>query len=365
LISGTDLNELAPSDTPFGTTVGGDGINPCDPIDEQNCDLSASDIARQAFPGLGDFLLTYGNFGHGRSNAFQAQLEHRYSHGFMFNFSYTYLDQKSTSLDTGNSSLGGETYNPFQPDSDYGQEGYVPKNRIVAYGVWDLPVGKGKKYGSGFSKAIDAILGNWQTSFNMFAKTGTGFTPFWLCDNCDPVVPGNVGSGALDAVGDFNGTSIRPVVVGNPYKKNGNQIWDPNAFELPSFGATLFSDPQVAKRNLLTGPGTWGVNLGIHKNFHIGERVVAEIGADFNNIFNHPLFSPDSDTGGGGGSFALLGDFSVGVDPATQKVIVGLDPDSGEPLLNLNPDFGRKLSTFSQEGVDSRRTTRLRVRITF
>jgi hypothetical protein len=179
------------------------------------------------------------------------------------------------------------------------------------------------------------------------------------------VVPGNVGSGALDAVGDFNGTSIRPVVVGNPYKKSGNQIWDPNAFDLPSFGATLFSDAQVAKRNLLTGPGTWGVNLGIHKNFHIGERVIAEIGADFNNIFNHPLFSPDSDTGGGGGTFAQLGDFSVGVDPATQKVIVGLDPDSGEPLLNRNPDFGRKLSTFSQEGVDSRRTTRLRLRITF
>ncbi len=60
----------------------------------------------------------------------------------MFMASYTYLDQKSTALDTGNSSLGGITYNPFQPDSDYGIDGYISHHRFVAYGIYDLPVGK-------------------------------------------------------------------------------------------------------------------------------------------------------------------------------------------------------------------------------
>jgi hypothetical protein len=54
-----------------------------------------------------------------------------------------------------------------------------------------------------------------------------------------------------------------------------------------------------------------------------------------------------------------LGDFSVAVDPATLKPFIPSD------LVNLNDDFGRLLSTYTQEGVDSRRTIRLRLRITF
>jgi hypothetical protein len=354
LIGGTDLNELHPSDNPFGTTTG-DGTTACSPGDD--CDYSPADLARQTFPGLGDYLASYGNFGHGRANAFQAQLERRYSHGLLLNLAYTYLDQKSTALDTGNSSLGGLVYNPFLPNNDYGQEGFVPKNRFVAYGVFDLPVGKGKKYGSSFSTWADAILGGWQTTFNMFAKTGTGFTPYWICNNCGPVAPGNVGVSSVDAVGDFNNTSFRPVVTGTVNHRSGDQIWDPNAFGLPPIGADVFDNPQLAKRNMLTGPGTWGVNLGVHKDLHFGERVTATFGADINNVFNHPLFSPDSDYGGGGGPFSNLGDFNLGVDPATLKPTIA--------HFSTNGDFGRLINTFTQEGVDSRRTIRLRLRITF
>ncbi len=357
LIAGVDLNEIPPSDNPFGTTTG-NGTTACDPIDEGNCDYSPADLARQPFPGLGDFLLSYGNFGHGRSNAFQAQVERRYTHGLMLNLSYTYLDQKSSGLDTGNSSLGGIAYNAFDPNQDYGQEAFVPRNRFVAYGVFDLPVGKGKKFGSSFSGWEDAVLGGWQTTFNMFAKTGTGFTPFWICDNCFPVTPGNVGVTSIDAYGDFNAEpSFRPLVTGSFNQKSGDQIWNPDAFSTPPLGPDVFSNSNIAKRNLLTGPGTWGVNLGVHKTFALGERVNATLGADVNNVFNHPLFSPDSDYGGGGGPFALLGDFNVGVDPATLKPFI----NDVEP----NTDFGRLINTFTQEGIDSRRTVRLRLRITF
>jgi len=357
LIAGVDLNELKPNDIPFGTTTG-DGITACDPIELGNCDYSAADLARQPFPDLGDFLLSYGNFGHGRSNAFQAQVEHRYSHGFMLNVSYTYLDQKSSGLDTGNSSLGGIAYNAFDPNHDYGQEAFVPKNRFIAYGVWDLPVGKGRKFGSSLSGIADSLVGGWQTSFQMFAKTGTGFTPFWLCDNCFPLGPGNLGVTSIDATGDFNSEpSFRPATIGNYNKRNGNQIWDPTAFGLPSLGADVFDNANVAKRNLLYGPGTWGTNLGIHKDFHFGERITATLGMDVNNVFNHRLFSPDSDYGGGGGPFAFLGDFNLGVDPATKQPVVH--------DVTPNDDFGRLINTFTQEGVDSRRTIRLRLRITF
>jgi hypothetical protein len=367
LIAGVDLNAIAPSNNPFGTTTG-DGVTPCDPVNNGDCDYSPSDLARQPLPGLGSYDESYGNFGHGRSNAFQAQFEHKYSHGLLLNMSYTYLDQKSTGLDTGNSSLGGIAYNAFKPNNDYGQEAFVPHNRFVAYAVYDLPFGRGKKFGSSMSRWVDAFIGGWQTSTNMFVKSGTGFTPFWLCDNCDPIAPGNIGIGSVDAVGDFNGPSFRPLVTGNPNVRHGDQIWDPNAFALMPFSGDVFDNPKIAKRNVLMGPGTWGANLGVHKNFHFTERVNAELGADVQNVFNHRLFSPNSDYGGGGGPFAMLGDFNVAVDPVTLKPVLNMI-DNGDgtftPDVNKNPDFGRLINSFSQENVDSRRTVRLRLRITF
>ena len=103
------------------------------------------------------------------------------------------------------------------------------------------------------------------------------------------------------------------------------------------------------------------MNFGLHKDFHLGERVVASLGADVNNLFNHPLRSPNSDFAGGGGSFAYIGGFNIHVDPNTLQLVGPTIPDDITP----NPDFGRAFSTFPQEGVDSRRTVRLRLRITF
>ncbi|MBS1840711.1 MAG: carboxypeptidase regulatory-like domain-containing protein [Acidobacteria bacterium] len=369
LIAGKDLNQLQPSDTPFGVTLVDDNgdLQPgqiCDPT-QGNCGISDADAAKYRFPALGDFVLSYGNYGHAQSNAFQAQLQRRYTKGLLLNVAYTYLDQKSTALDTGNSSLGGIAYNSLLPDNDYGIDGYISKHRLVAYGVYDLPFGKRRQYGSSMRAWEDAILGGWSTTFNMFAKSGTGFTPFWICDDCNPVEPGNIGISSVDAVGDFNAEpSYRPTILSNNFnQKTGDSIWNAAAFGLPSVGADVFSNPASAKRNLLWGPSTWGVNLGLHKDFRFGERVTAQLGADVDNLFNHPLFSPNSDAGGGGGTFALLGDFNIRVDQTTGKL---LPIGQGHPEdIIPNPDFGRLINSFSQEGVDSRRTVRLRLRITF
>jgi hypothetical protein len=366
LIAGKDLNQIQPSDTPFGVSLVDDNGDLhtdqiCDPT-VGNCGISPADAQRYRFPALGDFVLSYGNYGHAQSNAFQTQFERRYTKGLLLNVAYTYLDQKSTALDTGNSSLGGIAYNSLQPDADYGNDGYISKHRLVAYGVYDLPFGKRRQYGSSMRTWEDAILGGWSTTFNMFAKSGTGFTPFWICDDCNPVEPGNIGISSVDAVGDFNAEpSYRPTIISKNYnQKTGDSIWNAAAFGLPSVGSDVFSNPANAKRNLLWGPSTWGVNLGIHKDFHFGERVTAQLGADVDNLFNHPLFSPNADAGGGGGTFALLGDFNIRVDQTTGKLLPIAQAD-----VTPNPDFGRLISSFSQEGVDSRRTIRLRLRITF
>ena len=348
LISGVDLNMLAPSNTPYGTTTG-NGVTPC--TAGTNCDLSAADRARLPFPELGDFLLTFGNTGRGISHAMQLEVKRRFSSGFMLNASYTLLDQKSSVPDTGNSSLGGTVYNQFRPETDFGAEAFVSRHRFIAYGIFEAPFGKGRKFGGDIPAVVDAFVGGWQASFNMFAKSGFGFTPYWFCGNCGPIYPGNIGSGSIDAVGGFGGTSFRPVVTGNPQVRSGDRYFDPNAFGAPSLGADVFENPNVAKRNLLKGPGAWGANLGLDKSFRMGERFQLRFGAQFNNVFNHPL-RPSSDI-----QLASLGTFNLAVNPTTRQIEIA--------SLDRNPDFGRFFDSFNQENIDNRRTIRITLRLTF
>ena len=354
LIEGRDLNEIPPNNTPFGTTQG-DGVTICSPYDG-DCAYSPQDMSRMRFPALGDYVMDYSNVGHGHSNAGQIQVEHRFSSGLQFLANYTYLSQIVDTPDTDNSSLGGELYDPFSSSVESGQDAFVSHHRFVAYGVYDLPFGRNRHWGSGMSKGLDAVFGGWQTSFNMFIKSGDFFTPYWICDDCDPVIPGNIVSGAIDAVEDFGAApSFRATVLNhNFYLPNGN--WNPAAFGVPSVGADLFSTS--AARNILEGPGAWGVNLGVHKTFRFGERVTAMLGADADNVFNHPIFMPDQGYAGGGSPFALLGDFNVAVNQTTGALLPITD-------ITPNPLFGQKLQTFEQEAVSGARQFRFRLRIQF
>jgi hypothetical protein len=369
-IVGHDLNMIAPNDNPFGTTTG-DGVTPCDPLNNGDCAYSPADSARLKIPALGDYVTGFGNVGHSLTTAFQVQAQ-RQTRGFMFSVAYTFQDQKSSGLDVGNSSLGGDAYNPFQPDSDYGPDSFVSRNRIVAYGIFDVPYGRGRKFGANSSKLVDAFIGGWQGTTNLFWKTGTGFTPFYVCDDCDPVLPGNVASGTLDAVGDFNATSVRAVIAGDPRTNVSNGFqWNQGSFQLPSMGANLYTQTRVAVRNALYGPSTYGIDLGAHKTFAITERIGLELGADINNLLNHPMLSPDLNDGGGcEGCFANVGSFSLSVDqsrpgtPGNQPKILPIDTtDSAQ--FSPNPDFGRLYRSYEQEGISSNRAIRLRGRITF
>ena len=85
--------------------------------------------------------------------------------------------------------------------------------------------------------------------------------------------------------------------------------------------------------------------------------MAATFGADINNLFNHPLFSPDATT------VAVAGHSLYSVTSTSALI-----PQRSSPFSLMsrpNPDFGRLDQTFTQDGVDSRRTIRLLLRITF
>src|SRR5258706_13162735 len=126
----------------------------------------------------------------------------------MFNGHYTLLDQVNSGVDA-NSSLGGTVYNQFKPDADTGTDPWVSRHRFVVYGTYELPFGRGRQHLANMNRAADAVFGGWQTSFQMFVKSGTGFTRWFDCSACEPPYLGNIASNASDAVGKgaFGGSS--------------------------------------------------------------------------------------------------------------------------------------------------------------
>jgi hypothetical protein len=387
-IVGVDINEIAPNNIGFDTTQGDNGVTPatpylaCDPFVAEDCNQSIADTARYFVPTLGDYVIGFGNRGRSVTNSFQAQAQSQ-GHGFMYSLGYTLLSQNSDGLDVGNDSLAGDTYNPFTPRVDYGRDSYVSKHRVVAYAMYELPFGKGKQFAANASRLTDALIGGWQATTNLFAKTGTGYTPNWECNDCDPIMPGNVASGAVDAVGDFDTPSLRPRLIADPYKGHPKGFqFNPAAFTVPASDATLYSDPNAVKRNFLTGPGTYGINLGIHKNIRVNDRIAVKLGADIDNVLNHPLLAPDQSNGGGGSPFSSVGSFNVQVNQpdgtpqpvGVQPGISPIDPNPNDPAYanspvgqptQLNSNFGQLNQSFSQEGVNANRQIRLLARITF
>lgn len=350
--AGIDQNAIRPSDNPLATTTG-DGVTPCDPVNNGDCELSSADQARIPYPHLGDWLMINGgNFGSLQSNALQIEVNRSLAKGLMFNFSYTYLDQKNSVTDA-DSSLGNPVYNPFNPTGDYGWDSFVTRHRFIAYGTYEVPVGQGRRYAGSMNKFLNAVAGGWQTSWHLFAKSGTGFTPYWNCNDCGPTTPGNIFSSAISPAG-WNGTH-RPLVIGDPNKRSGDLIWDIAAFAPPSIGADLFSNAKNATRNMLIGPSVWAANFAVTKDFRINERAKLSFRAVFDNIFNHPTFAP---TGPNDTSINYLGDFNLEVNQTNAKLLPITD-------VTLNPDFGRLYGTYSHEGIDDRRSVRISLRLVF
>ncbi len=353
LILGYDLNMIAPNDTPFATrTVDG---SVCDPVNNGDCVESAADQARRPFPGLGDFMLSYGNSATGHSNAFQLEVTRRFSKGLMFNAHYTLLDQVNSGVDS-NSSLGGTVYNQFKPDADTGTDPWVSRHRFVAYGTYELPFGRGRQHFANMPQAAEFVLGGWQTSFQMFVKSGTGFTPWFDCSACGPPYLGNIASNAADGLGQGGfGGAFRATVVGDFNKKQGDKIWDVAAFGLPSVGSDLFDNPKNAERGVLRGPRSTGANLSLRKSFQIRERIRLAFTATLDNVFNHPLLAPVGST-----DISHVGTFDPNIDPKTGKWLP-IDPKT----IVYDPNFARLRYSFAQEGIDSQRSVRMQLRLTF
>jgi hypothetical protein len=251
-------------------------------------------------PGGTAFAAPYGPFtavdnntdnGRARYDSLQVKAEKSSQHGLYALLSYTYSRTFDSGFPDGLGTLPGAMYWPLPGTQklDWGLSALNLNNQFTASVLYDLPFGKGKKYGGDWSGPVDTLLGNWK--LNVIEKAISGFPLF--------VVDSNNQSGVNFM---WNGNVLnRPDEVGNPNVggPEGGQTNCPaqvhtlqNWFNPCAFAAPLPGELGTAPRAPVYGPRFVNTDFSIIKDFPLGfrEGMNLQFRAEFFNLFNHPHF---------------------------------------------------------------------------
>lgn len=99
-------------------------------------------------------------------NALQSKLEKRFTRGLSILSSYTWAHAIDTSpggiCSNGASARDCGPDDPTRPELDRGSADTDVRHRFTFANVWDLPIGRGRQFGSNMPKGLDAAIGGWQ-----------------------------------------------------------------------------------------------------------------------------------------------------------------------------------------------------------
>lgn len=264
-------------------------------------------------------VFNFNDVGRARYDSLQVKAETKSArHGLYALFGYTWSRTFDSGMTDGLGSFPGAIYWPLpgMQRADWGLSAINANDQFTASVLYDLPFGKGKKYGGGWNGATNAALGGW--SVNVIERALSGFPLF--------VVDSNRPSGVN--FGWNSGTSFdRPNLVGDPNmagpmggrtdcpgKVHTLTAWfNPCAFQEAPTGE-LGSAPRAP----LYGPHFVNTDLSLVKNFAFPYRegLGLQFRAEFFNLFNHPNFYLLGD-GGFGGMQNIASSTTFGIVNAT------------------------------------------------
>ncbi|HXB56147.1 MAG TPA: TonB-dependent receptor [Vicinamibacteria bacterium] len=206
-------------------------------------------------------------------NSLQAKITKRFSDGLSLLAHYTF--QKAYNHN-------GDFF--IDQAVSYGPADFGRNHNFVLSAIAELPFGKGKKWASDATGALDAVIGGWQFNTNVVIQSGIPYN----------VTYNNAGS-------DRDTGPNYPNLIGDPSGPGTKDQWF-NAIPIGSSGSA-FARPAAGTfgnlgRNALIGPGFWQVDASLFKHFKLGGDTRLEFRAEVVNLFNHVnLGQPDGNVG--------------------------------------------------------------------
>jgi hypothetical protein len=208
-------------------------------------------------------------------NSLQVAVKKRFSYGLSLNFAYTFAKALDT-IPNGSTpnDIGADSSSPipwYFPNSralDYGPNGTDHKHRFVTSYVWMLP------RLAHSSALLRSALGGWEFSGIMTLQSGDALT---LLAGTDVSLTA-LGQDRVDVVAGRD--AYAATSCGNT---PGCAGWlNKAAFARPATGT--FGN---AGKGALRGPGSFGLDAGLSKNFALTERFRLQFRGEFFNALNH------------------------------------------------------------------------------
>jgi|SRR5579862_2307987 len=195
-------------------------------------------------------------------------------HGLYALISYTWSRTFDSGMADGDGTTPGAQYWPLPGSQklDWGLSQLNLNDQFTASVLYDLPFGKGKRYGADWNAVENGVLGGWQV--NVIQKISSGFPLF--------VVNSNNTSGVNF---EWNGTPLnRPNQTCNPTLSHHTKgEW----FNTACFSPAPAGELGDASRAPVSGPGFVNTDFSALKNFRFGERYNIQFRSEIFNLFNH------------------------------------------------------------------------------
>lgn len=239
------------------------GLTALDLPDGGECYPSCSKLGPYAmFNSQFSSLAAARSVGKGYYHAMQWSVRKRFSNVQLdFNYTYGKSIDYSSSREVA-SATGGQVINSWDVRQMKDVSDYDVTHLVSALGVWELPVGKGKRWLATARPLVDNLFGGWQLS------------GIWRQSSGFPI--GAVANGVWPT--NWNVTSYASQTGFVP--KTGTAKNAPSAIDGTAGGPNMFSDPGVAlsgydyslpgesgQRNGLRGDGFFTIDLGLAKRF--------------------------------------------------------------------------------------------------
>jgi hypothetical protein len=270
-----------------------------------NTDLVANGIA--PLPLRGDFADTIQvlasnqlNKGFSGYNGLLVTLHKNAGHGLQFDLNYTWSHSiDNVSVIANAPAIGGYGFicDVQRPRNCRGNSDFDVTNYVNGNFIYELPVGRGRAFGSKMPLWANEVVGGWSVSGLPSWHTGNAYFA-----NSNAFVAGYANSAPAILTGN-------PALLATHIHKSADGTV--TAFDDTTAAVKAFEGPvgfQIGTRNNLRGPGYFNVDLGLGKTFPLGwEGISPKFRADAFNATNHPSFdTPSNDITQASGPFGII-----------------------------------------------------------
>jgi hypothetical protein len=205
-------------------------------------------------------------------NSLQVKVTKRFSRSFMILGAYTF----GKAIDIASDAESG-TLNAWNFNQDRGPANFDVQHTLTTSWIYELPFGKGKRFGAGLNTVASKLVSGWQIDGILLLRSGLPFTvgqQQGLLSTGTGNRPDRIASGKLD-----NPTTDR---------------W----FDLTAFRPTTDNTGTFGNsgRDILRQPRQSQADLSLVKNTRFKERFDHQLKIEFFNALNHPQFAGPGST---------------------------------------------------------------------